>query len=56
MEFFVILIKFVFELFFKFMAIEITEGVSFGLLLASFLLIYLFIKFLIGIGGGNKND
>lgn len=55
MEFFVILIKFIFELFFKFMSIEITAGVSFGLLLASFLLIYLFIKFFIGIGGG-KND
>ena len=55
MEFFIILIKFVFELFFKFMSIEVAPGVSFGLLLVSFLLIYLFIKFFIGIGGG-KND
>ena len=55
MEFFRILIEFILKLFFTFFSIEIVEGVSFGLLFVSFLVIYLFIKFFMIIGGG-KDD
>ena len=55
MEFFIILIEFVLKLFFTFLSIEIVEGVSFGLLVVSFLVIYLFIRFFMVIGGG-KDD
>lgn len=49
------LIRFVLRLFFTFMGIKVAPGVSFGLLLASILIIYLFIKFFIGMGGSNDD-
>ena len=55
MDFFIMIIEFILKLFFIFMAIEIVDGISFGLFLVSCLVVYLFIKFFISLGG-NKND
>ncbi len=56
MNFLMKMIEFVLSLFILFLSIEISDGVSFGMLLSASLVVYLFIKFFISIGGGNKND
>ena len=48
-------IEFILQLIFIVLSIEIIEGVSFGLFLVSALVIYLFIKFFVKLGG-NNND
>ena len=49
------LIEFILQLVFIIISIELVEGVSFGLFLAAALVIYLFIKFFVKLGG-NNND
>ena len=49
------LIEFILQLVFIVLSIEIVEGVSFGLFLVAVLVIYLFIRFFMVIGGG-KDD
>lgn len=49
------LIEFILQLIFIVFSIELVEGVSFGLVLASCLLVYLFIKFIVKVGGDNDD-
>lgn len=55
MNFLIMLIEFILKLFFTFLSIKITDKITFGMLIASIIIVALFIKFFKNLGGSNND-